>query len=150
MTKLAKILGGMTAVLLLGGVPLTWAQAPASSAGVGPLGGELRGIMQFTGKVVCTGDCTIDEVHQANPQLPNLYLMTHVGHEQQQAVVSVENTSEPQRWDAVVFPHEVLIRSTDELFHKLTAEENLYKKVSVTGLLRNDRIMDVSQVAFQE
>ncbi|MGH9426746.1 MAG: hypothetical protein ACRD2L_10660 [Terriglobia bacterium] len=58
--------------------------------------------------------------------------------------------SEPQRWDAVVFPHEVLVRSTEELFHKLIAEENLYKTVSVTGLLRNDRLMDVENVTFHE
>ena len=149
MGKQTKNLGSrlIAGLLLLGSASLSWAQA--SGGGVGPFGGELRGIMQFTGKVVCVG-CTINEVHKAQPQLTNLYLLKHVGREEQRAVVSVETISEPQRWDAVVFPHEVLVRSTDELFHKLTAEENLYKTISVTGLLRNDRIMDVEAVTFRE
>jgi hypothetical protein len=54
------------------------------------------------------------------------------------------------RWDVVVFLHQVLVRSTDALFSKLTAEENLYKTVQVTGLLRNDRIIDVEAVTFPE
>jgi hypothetical protein len=149
MVKLTKVLRSsiVATSLLIGSTSLSWAQA--SGSGVGPFGGELRGIMQFTGKVVCVS-CTINEVRHAHPQLPNLYLLKLVGNEQQKAVVSVETISEPQRWDAVVFPHEVLVRSTDDLFHKLTAEENLYKTVSVTGLLRNDRIMDVENVTFPE
>jgi hypothetical protein len=135
------------AVLLLCGVSASWAQ-PAST-GVGPVGGELRGIMQFTGKVVCV-DCTLNEVRHAQPTLPNLYVLKHVGNENQRAVVTISTISEPMRWDAVVFPHEVLVRTTDKLFHELTAEKNLYKTVQVTGLLRSDRIMDVQGVTYPE
>lgn len=137
----------LATLLLLAGASVSWAQATGGT--VTPFGGELRGIMKFSGKVVCL-DCTISEVHKADPQLPNLYLLKRVGHEQQQAVVSIDTISEPQRWDAVVFPHEVLVRSTDALFQKLTAEANFYKPVSVTGLLRNDRIMDVQDVTVME
>jgi len=49
-----------------------------------------------------------------------------------------------------VFPHQLLVRTTDALFNKLTAEDNLYKTVQVAGLLRNDRIMDVEAVTFPE
>ncbi|MGE0824641.1 MAG: hypothetical protein AB7G75_20005 [Candidatus Binatia bacterium] len=117
--------------------------------GPGPIGGELRGIMQFTGKVVCV-DCRLSDVQQAHPELANLYLLTHVGDDQQQAVMEITGVSEPQRWNAIVFPAEVLIRSTNEVFHKLTAEQNLYKTVQVTGLLRTDRVMDVSDVTVSE
>jgi len=148
MTQLCKILAGsmVATVLLMGGVTESWAQP---SGAVPAVGGELRGIMKFSGTVVCL-DCTVNEVHKAQPQLPNLYLLKRVGHEQQRAVVSISTISEPQRWDAVVFPHEVLVRSTDVVFQKLTAEANLYKPVSVTGLLRNDRIMDVQDVTVAE
>ena len=147
-TIAALSLSFITVCLLLGGISSSWAQAVGSN-GIGPFGGELRGIMQFTGKVVCV-DCTIKEVQRAQPALANLYVLKHVGNEEQRAVVTISTISEPLRWDAVVFPHEVLVRSTDDLFHKLTAEENLYKTVSVTGLLRNDRIMDVEAVTYPE
>lgn len=136
----------MATLLLLGGASVTWAQP---SGGVAPFGGELRGIMKLSGKVVCV-DCTVSQVHKAQPQLSNLYLLKRVGHNKQRAVMSIDTVSEPQRWDAVVFPHEVLVRTTDAVFKKLTAEANLYKPVSVTGLLRNDRIMDVQDVTMTE
>jgi len=150
MLKRTKMLwtGISATFLFLSGASLCWAQASGGS-GVMPFGGELRGIMQFTGKVVCVG-CSISEVHQAQPELENLYLLKHVGNEKQQAVVTVSTISEPMRWDAVVFPHQLLVRTTDALFNKLTAEDNLYKTVQVAGLLRNDRIMDVEAVTFPE
>ena len=45
--------------LFLSGASLSWAQ-PSGGSGVMPFGGELRGIMQFTGKVVCV-DCSINQ-----------------------------------------------------------------------------------------
>ena len=149
MLKRTKMLwtGISATFLFLSGASLSWAQ-PSGGGGM-PFGGELRGIMQFTGKVVCV-DCSMSEVHQVQPGLENLYLLKHVGNEKQQAVVTVSTVSEPLRWDAVVFPHQLLVRTTDTLFNKLTAEDNLYKTVQVTGLLRNDRIMDVEAVTFPE
>jgi hypothetical protein len=67
-------------VLVLGGASLIWAQA--TGGGVMPFGGELRGAMQFTGQVVCVG-CSINEIQRAQPTLAHLYLLKHVGNEQQ-------------------------------------------------------------------
>jgi len=135
------------ALVLFGSTLVCWAQA--SGGGVGDSGGELPGAMQVTGKVVCVG-CTVSDVHRTQPQLPHLYLLKFVGNEQQKAVVSVETVSAPLRWNALFFPHEVLIRSTEDFVHKLVAEENLYKTVSVMGQLRNDGSIDVENVTFQE
>lgn len=60
MVKRTKTLAfGITAALVPNCAPSSWAQA----TGTLPFGGELRGGMQFSGKVVCVG-CTVDEVHR--------------------------------------------------------------------------------------
>jgi len=96
--------------------------------------------------VVCVG-CRVDEVQKAHPELANLYLLQHG---QDQAVLEVTKVSDPQWWVTIVFPHQLLVRSKDEVFAELTAEKNLFKKVEISGLLRKDRVLDVSSVTIIE
>lgn len=117
--------------------------------GLGSLGGELRGMTQFTGHVVCV-DCSLQEAREAHPQLTNLYQLIHVDPEQSQVVMQVETFSDPaerMRWESVVgLSHQLQMRTTDDVFQALTAEENLFKELTVTGLLRSTRVMDVNSV----
>jgi hypothetical protein len=135
--------GIAAAVLLLSGATAAYAQGPG--AGLGSFGGELRAETRIEGKVLCVG-CSVAEVQQAHPDLTDLYLLKH-GH--QQAVLTVTSISDPQRWDAIVFPHELYMRGQSKLFHTLTAEQNLWKKVEIDGLLRSDRVLDVVGVTVK-
>jgi hypothetical protein len=38
------------------------------------------------------------------------------------------------------------VRAKDELFQHLTAEQNLFKEVEITGLLRNTRTLEMFSV----
>jgi len=42
--------------------------------------------------------------------------------------------------------HQLSARAPDRVFEELMAEENLFKQVEVTGLLRSNRTFDISQV----
>ena len=42
------------------------------------------------------------------------------------------------------------MRSKDAVFAELTAEKNLFKRVEISGLLRKDRVLDVSNVIASE
>ena len=76
MTIIRKILGiGIVATLLLTGLT-TGAQALGpGSEGLPSLGGELRGMTQITGSVLCVG-CSLNEVRAGQPELQRLYQLT--------------------------------------------------------------------------
>lgn len=131
------------AVLLLSSATAVSAQVPGG--GLGAFGGELRGETRIEGQVFCVG-CSVADVQQAHPDLTNLYLLKHGQH---QAVLAVTSVSDPQRWDTIVFPRELYVRSQNALFHELTAEQNLWKKVEIEGLLRSDRVLDVVGVTVK-
>jgi hypothetical protein len=131
------------ALLLLGSTTAVYAQVP--SGGLGAFGGELRGETRIEGKVLCVG-CSVADVQQAHPDLTNLYL---VKHRQQQAVLAVTQVSDSQRWAILVFPRELYMRSPDALFRELIAEQNLWRKVEIEGLLRSDRVLDVIGVTVK-
>lgn len=129
-------------VLLLAGLsPGVYAQAPGGG-GLPSFGGELRGATRFTGKVVCVG-CSLEEAQRAQPNAAHLYQLTH---KQGQVVMEVNEVSDPQWWSDVVWPPLISVRADDKLFQQLTAEENLFREVEVTGLLRNTRTFDMFRV----
>jgi hypothetical protein len=138
-----KILGISILTAALGGLtPGVQAQVP--SGGISPFGGELRGVTQIEGKIVCVG-CSLEEVRKAHPDQTHLYQLTH---EKEQAVMEVDKVNDPQWWSAVVFPPEIRVRSDSKLFRELTAEQNLFKKVTITGLLRDTRVLDMYSVTI--
>jgi len=110
-----------------------------------PIGGELPSATRLTGKVVCV-NCDVREVRKAHPQSTNLYLLKHLGHEQEKLVFELTKVTDPQRWSAIVFPSVLVVRSTAAVFHKLTAEQNLFKQLTLVGVLHGDRVLDVSDV----
>ena len=113
--------------------------APAATPG---LGGALRGILEIKGKVLCV-KCNIDEMRTTQPDLSNLYEMTHrLG----QFVIQIEEVSEPSLWRYLMLAQVLHARSADRFFLQLVAEENLFQEVTITGLLRDTRILDISGV----
>jgi hypothetical protein len=38
------------------------------------------------------------------------------------------------------------VRAKDSIFGKLTAEENLFKEVEITGILSNSRTLDIGNI----
>jgi len=146
MAKLGKRIGiGLTTALLLAGMTTgTHAQA-VPSAGLSAFGGEARGLTAFTGKVICVG-CTLTEVQAAHPEQRDFYQLTH---RRGQVVMEVQTKREPQVWSYFALPPRLAVRCQDELFAKLTAEQNLFKEVAVTGLLRNMRTLDMYDVTVK-
>ncbi len=134
---------GLGVTLLLAGVTTSaWGQV----GGGGPsFGGELRGITQFRGSVVCVG-CSLEEVQAARPHLTDLYELRH---EQGRVVMEVDTINERARWENILgLSHRVAARAPDRLFQRLTAEENLFREVEIVGLLRNTRTLDIGDVTI--
>ena len=148
MTTIRKMMGiGIAATLLLTGLT-TGAQALGPGGGGLPsLGGELRGMTQITGSVVCVG-CSLNEVRAAQPELHRLYQLNHP---HGQLVMTVESVNEAARWESIVgLSHQISARAPASLFRQLTAEENLFKEVVILGLLRSNRTLDIGEITIAD
>lgn len=55
-------------------------------------------------------------------------------------------TNEPQRWSALVSSPYLWARAKASVLQQLTAEENLFQELEVTGLLRDTRTFDIHEV----
>lgn len=137
------LITGMAAVLLMAGIT-THALGQGAPGGVGSFGGESRGVLHMTGTVVCAG-CSLEEAQQVQPQANKLYQLTH---RQGQIVLEVRQVNNSQRWMSLVWPPRIGVRGQDSLFAQLTAEENLFKEVELTGLLENSRTFDLFAVSI--
>jgi hypothetical protein len=86
-----------------------------------------KGWVQFRGHVLCAG-CTLEELRSTLPVPRNrLYQLNH---RQGQVVMEVN----PE--DATLPYHRLWLKGTDDVFATLAAEENLFKEIEVSGLLR--------------
>ncbi len=130
--------------LLLAGLTSS-AHSQVAGGGLSSFGGESRGTVQFAGKVVCVG-CSLEDVQQAHPHQHDLYLLRH---RQGQVVMEVETVNEQPLWNSLAWPPQLWVRAADQLFAQLTAEQNLFKEVEITGLLRNTRTFDVFDVTVR-
>jgi hypothetical protein len=142
MTAVGKTLRtGFGVTLLLTGLATSvWGQV---GGGGFPFGGELRGITQFRGSVVCV-ECSIEEVRAADPHLTGLYELRH---DQGQVVMKIDTIDERARWESILgLSDRISVRAPDSLFRELTAEENLFKEVEIVGLLRNTRTLDIGDI----
>lgn len=114
--------------------------------GLGSFGGELQRLTEFTGQVVCVR-CTLEEVRKARPHLFNLYQFNHEGEQIVMQIDSFADPSDRHYWQSVVgLADMVSVRTADHLFEELTAEENLFKEMTVTGILHSTRTLDVGSV----
>ncbi len=145
MTAFGKTIrtGVATALMLAGIAAVAKGQVPGG--GFGSFGGEARGITQITGKVVCAG-CSLDEARKAQPDLPHLYQLTH---KRGQVVLQVSEVNDSARFDALAWLPRIWVRAADGLLQQLSAEENLFKEVEITGLLNNTRTLDIFGVTIR-
>jgi hypothetical protein len=133
--------------LLAGLATGAWSQVPTPTAPTTgptvPFGGELEGAMSVKGSVVCV-DCTVEEVRQTRSGLTDLYELTH---EKGQVVMKVDSVNNAFRWETLVgLSHQVSVRASDNVWQKLTAEENLFKEIGLGGILSKTRTFDIGEV----
>ncbi len=90
--------------------------------------GSGRGWVQLRGRILCT-HCTLRP--QRALSSARLYQLTH---RLEQVVIQVNSVSSP-------LPYRCLwLKSADRVFETLTAEENLFKEVESSGLVREYRL----------
>ena len=145
MATLSKRISIKVAVTVLLAGLTSFAHGQVAGGGLSSFGEESSGMTQLTGKVVCVG-CSLEEVRQAHPHLHDLYLLRH---RQGQVVMEVETVNEQPLWSSLVWPPRLWVRAADTLIAQLTAEQNLFKEVEITGLLRNTRTLDVFDVTVR-
>jgi len=136
---------GMVVALLLTGVATGARGQSGGGGGMTGVGGGGRQVLRITGKVVCV-NCSLDEVHKAQPNLGRLYQFTH---RDGQAVVEVNMVNDSVRWSTLTWPPQLWVRAEDEVFQRLIAEKNLSKEIEITGLLSNSRTLDMFDVAVR-
>ena len=140
MSSLRKAVRASVASLFLAGGLTTSAHAFGLS---GPFGGELRQMTQVKGQVVCT-NCSVEEVRKAQPDREGrLY---QINHDNGQLVMAVAWLNEEHRWRSIVGSVSLFMRSSDALFEQLAAEENRFKDIQLTGLLKSTRTFHLYQI----
>lgn len=144
MATFSKTLGiGVVAALMLASIAVG-ARGQVPGGGAGSFGGEGRALMQIRGKVVCAA-CRLDEVREAQPNAHRLYQLSY---KQGQIVMQVTAVNESVRFDALAWPPRLWVRATESLLQQLSAEENLFREVEITGLLNNTRTLDIFAVTI--
>ena len=106
--------------------------------------GDVRRLLQINGSVVCS-QCSLEEVRQAQPQERDFYQFSH---KNGQLVFKVTSINNPSRFHALASPPRLWVRASDEVLQQLSAEENLFKPIGITGILRTTRTLDVTDVAL--
>jgi len=90
--------------------------------------------------VLCA-NCTLEEVQHRQPNTHKLYQFTH-----RQGVL-VMQVSAVNDFEMFAFPAPRLaMRAPDQVFQQLTAEENLFREVEITGVLNNTHTVDIFKV----
>jgi hypothetical protein len=135
--------GVAVALLLTGLGTATMARGFVGGFSSGYVGG-VRGPLQITGSVVCS-NCSLEEVRQAQPKEKGFYQFSHKNGQLVFKVASVNDTS---TFYALAWPPRLWLRATDEALQKLSAEENLFKPIGITGILSTTRTFDVTDVVI--
>jgi hypothetical protein len=145
MNTFSKTIGlGMITALLFGSAT-TGAYGLVPSTGSSSFGGSLRSAVQIRGMIVCA-QCSLNEIRETQPQRHHLYELTH---KQGQVVMEVMQVNNPQTPIALAWPPRFSVRAPDRVFGQLTAEENMFKEVEITGLLSNTRTLDIFDVTVR-
>lgn len=134
---------GVAATVLLTGLG-TAAVAQGFAGGFSSGLGGRRSLLQINGSVVCS-ECSLEEVRQAQPQERDLYQFSHKNGQLVFKIASVNDTS---TFYALAWPQRLWLRASDEVLRKLSAEENLFKPLGITGILSTTRTLDVTDVAI--
>jgi hypothetical protein len=99
----------------------------------------------MTGSVMCT-KCSLDDVQKAQPNEHHLYQLSY---RRDQLVMKVTAVNEAAMFDALAWPPRIAVRGPDSLLDRLGAEENLFKEMTITGLLYSTRTFDVFDITVQ-
>jgi len=126
-------------LMLAGWSPVVWGQAPRPP--VAPFQ-NLNALTRLKGTVVCVG-CTLDEVQRARAASGSLYELHSARGE---AVLRVDEVDDAARWASITQGRQLTVRAAAPVLQALTAEENRFKELEITGLLSSDRTFDVAQV----
>ena len=111
----------------------------------GSAGGESRSVTFFRGTIICAG-CSLEAARAANPALGHLYAFNS---DRGQVVLNMDDADERMWWETIAgLSDRVWLRGPDQVLYSLLAEENLFKKVEVAGLLRKEGVLDVGSVTF--
>jgi hypothetical protein len=104
---------------------------------------NLNALTRIKGTIVCAG-CTLDEVQRARAASGSLY---EVHSARGAAVLRVDDVDDAARWASITQGRRLTVRAAAPVLQALTAEENRFKELEITGLLRSDRTFDVAQVS---
>jgi hypothetical protein len=130
--------------LVLGGIGIT-ALSYGFVGGVGSgFGGSVRTPLRIDGGVVCTG-CSLEEVKRTQPKEHDLYQLSH---KHGQLIFKVTSVNDRSRFNALAWPPRLWVRASEEALRKLSAEENLFKSISITGILSSTRTLDIAEVTI--
>lgn len=127
--------------LLAGAVAVARGQVAGGPSSFGPG----RGKMTITGSVVCS-QCSLEEVRQAQPHEHNLYELSY---RRNRLVMKMTTVNETSMFASLAWPPYLAVRGSESLLSRLEAEENLFKEMTITGLLHSARTLDVFDVAVK-
>ncbi len=140
---------GVATTLLLAGITTgAWGQVDGGSFGQSVLGtGEVG--MQIKGEVVCAG-CGLAEVQEAQPDKWSNHLYRVTYRQKQQMVMKINWVSDSRRWNRLITMPHLRLRGAPSLFEQLTAEENRFKEVEVSGILSPSQTLNMNKVTILE
>jgi hypothetical protein len=114
---------GVVTALTLGSITAS-VQAFTSGAVLNHLEGvRLKGI-------IACAECSLSELRAAQPDNHRLVQLTR---EQEEVVIEVKWVSDTLWWNHLTAP-QLRVQSGDGVFERLTAEENLFKEIEITGI----------------
>jgi len=143
-TRRQQVTRGFAAVLLLTGIGTAAVAQGFVGSFSGGLNAGVRSPLQINGSVVCS-NCSLDEVRHGQPQGQGLYQFVH---KNGQLVFKVTSVNDTAKFDALTWPPRLWVRASDEVLQKLTAEENLFKPIGLTGILSTTRTLDVTEAVI--
>lgn len=117
------------------------------AVGIPPIaqGRDARGMIHLKGIMVC-GQCGLDEMRSHQPHQEQLYQFTHA---QGSLVMRVLSVNDSPTWRYFGWPSEIHVRADNEVFRKLTTEENMFKDVEINGALSATRALDIFDVTIK-
>lgn len=132
----------IAALVFAGVVSVARGQVPGGGSS---FGGSARGLVIITGSVVCTR-CDLDEVRKAQSDELHLYQLSY---RQNQLVMKLTAVNESAMFDTLAWPPRLAVRGPESVLTRLGAEENLFKEMTLIGLLHNSRTLDVFDITVK-
>jgi hypothetical protein len=132
----------LVVLMLAGAAVVAQGQVPGGGSS---FGGSGRGLVIISGHVMCA-PCSLDEARKAQPNEHHLYQLTS---RRNQLVMKMTAVNEAAMFDSLAWPPRLAVRGPDHLLDRLGAEENLFKEMTITGLLHSTRTLDVFDVAVK-